>query len=59
VDVRLDQRRRDQRAAEVDGLLGVRLELADQPVLDADVARLRLSRQTSPAKEQIEHSTES
>src|SRR2546422_11765910 len=58
VDVRLDKRRGDERAAEVDRLPRFRLQVADEPVFDADVPGLELPRQTGAAEQQIQHSTE-
>src|SRR4029077_14886862 len=55
VDVGFHQRRGDQGAVQVDVLTRYRLELADQPVLDADVPRVRLPGKAGAPEQQIEH----
>ena len=59
VDVRLDQRRRHKRPAEVDDLARLGLGLGDDPVAHADVPRFGLAGQARPAKEQVKHSERS
>ena len=55
VDVRLDQGRRDQRAAQVYDLSGLGLGGGDSAVQDADLPVGRLPRQPRAAEEQIQH----
>ena len=55
VDVGLDQGRGDERPAKVDRLPRLRLQVADQPVFDADIPGLELPGQSGAAKQQIQH----
>src|SRR5260370_7931200 len=54
----LDQRRRDQRAPQVDDLAGLGLGLGDPPVPNADLPRISLPGDPGALQEQIEHRQE-
>ena len=58
VDVRLDERRRYQRTAQVDDLARLRFGLGDAAVSYPDLPRGGLSRQPGALQEQIEHRRE-
>ncbi len=58
MDVGLDQRRRDQRSAQVDDLPGLIFRLGYQPVPHANLPRVGLPGYAGALQEQVEHRRE-